>query len=25
VKDYFALDQACSFSIDVAMLDVRKP
>lgn len=25
VKDYFALDQACSFSIDVAMLDARKP
>ncbi len=25
VKQYFALDQACSFSIDVAMLDARKP
>ncbi|WP_343741048.1 class I SAM-dependent methyltransferase [Herbaspirillum huttiense] len=24
VKDYFALDAACSFSIDVAMLDARK-
>lgn len=25
VKQYFALDEACSFSIDVAMLDARKP
>jgi ubiquinone/menaquinone biosynthesis C-methylase UbiE len=24
VKEYFELDQACSFSIDVAMLDARK-
>ncbi|MDT0359204.1 class I SAM-dependent methyltransferase [Herbaspirillum huttiense F1] len=25
VKEYFDLDAACSFSIDVAMLDARKP